>query len=184
MLALPLLLEVLRSRRFRLLPLGMDLLWPLLPVLASAGFLVGRALAGIEFISTTYAVHWHHVSAFPWVAMVTNVRNMLAGTAHLTDYLDFLAAWLFIGLTVVAWKRLRPAYALYMTVVVLFSISHLRMPHPMASVGRYSMELFPAFFLLGKWGNQSPWLNRLVLYPSIALLLYLSGQFMLWGWVG
>jgi hypothetical protein len=28
-----------------------------------------------------------------------------------------------------------------------------------------------------------PWINRLIFYTSAALLLYLSGQFFVWGWV-
>jgi hypothetical protein len=71
-----------------------------------------------------------------------------------------------------------------MTAALLFSISSLRAVHPMASVGRYTLELFPGFFLLGSLGERNPWLNRLILYPSIALFLYLSAQFVLWGWVG
>ncbi len=183
-LALPLLFEALRQRRFRLWPVRMDLLWPLLPALASLGFLLGRTWAGIEPIFITYATHWHHASAPPWIGMAVNLRNMLAGVAHPTDYLDFAAAWLALALMVAAWRWLHPAYALYMTVTVLFDISHLRTPHPMCSIGRHTMELFPGFFLLGRLGERSPWLNRLILYPSVALLLYLSVQFVLWGWVG
>lgn len=183
-LALPLLFIALSQHKFRLLPLKTDFLWPLLPVLASAGFLLGRAWAGIEPVAVTQATYWHQVSAAPWVGMAVNLRNMLGGAAHPTDYLDLAAAWFAIVLTVIAWRRLQPAYVLYMTTVMLLSISHLRTPHPMSSVGRYVMELFPAFFLLGRWGGRSPWLNRLVVYPSALLLLWLSGQFVLWGWVG
>lgn len=183
-LSLLLLFEALRARRFRLLPLKMDLLWPLFPALTSIGFLLGRAWVGIEPISVTYAVHWRQIPALPWVGMVANLRNMLAGTAHPTDYLDFLAGWLFVVLTVVAWRRLHPIYALYMTVAMLFNISYLRTPHPLSGMGRHTMELLSAFFLLGRLGERNAWLNRLILYPSIALFLYLSAQFVLWGWVG
>jgi hypothetical protein len=191
-LALPLLFLALRRRQQsrggqpRGLPLllRLDFLWPFLPALALAGFMLGRAWAGIEPIAVTQATYWHQVSAAPWTGMTVNLRNILGGAAHPTDYLDFAAAWFAIVLTVIAWRRLQPAYALYMTVVLLFSISHLRTPHPMSSVGRYVMELFPGFFLLGRWGERSAWLNRLVVYPSALLSLWLSGQFVLWGWVG
>jgi len=46
------------------------------------------------------------------------------------------------------------------------------------------IRLFPAFFLLGWVGARSPWLNRLILYPSLALWLFLSANFVLWGWSG
>jgi Gpi18-like mannosyltransferase len=183
-MVVPLLFEALRRRKFRLLPLGADLVWPMLPPLASACFLLGRALAGFEPISAAYAVHWRHVSTFPWVGMMVHVRNLVVGFAHPTDSLDFLAAWFFIVLAVVAWRRLRPSYALYVTIALLFNVSHLRNPHPMCSVGRHTVELFPAFFVLGQWGNSGPWRNRLILYSLMVLFLYLSGQFILGGWVG
>ncbi len=166
-------------------PRGLPLpVWPFLPALASAGFLVGRAEAGIEPIAVTYATWWHHRATFPWVGVVANVQNMLHGMAHPTDYLDLLAACLAVMLVVGVWRRLQPAYALYMTVALLFNISHLRVPHPMCSVGRHTVELFPMFFLLGRWAEHSTWRNRLVVFSSVLLWLWLSGQFVLWGWVG
>jgi hypothetical protein len=54
----------------------------------------------------------------------------------------------------------------------------------MCAFGRHTVELFPAFFLLGIEGNRGPWRNRAILYVSIVMLLYLSGQFVLGGWVG
>jgi len=71
-----------------------------------------------------------------------------------------------------------------MTAALLFNVSYVRMPHPMCAVGRHMVELFPAFFLLGRWGHRGPWRNRVILYVSVILLLYLSGQFVLGGWVG
>ena len=164
--------------------LRLDFLWPFLPAVASAGFLLGRAAAGIEPIAVTYATLWQHTSAPPWVGMSANVRNMLVGVAHPTDYLDLVAAGFAAVLVLIAWRRLHPAYALYMTIAWLFDVSHIRTPHPMCSVGRHMIELFPIFFLLGRWGERSAWINRLIVYPSLSLWLWLSGQFVLWGWVG
>jgi hypothetical protein len=184
LLALPLLFEALRVREFRLLPLRTDFLAPLLPAVAVGGFLLGRAWAGVEPISSTYAIHWHETPAFPGAALMTSLRHMLVGIAHPTDYLDFAAGCLFAVLTVVAWRGLRPFYALHMSAALLCTLAYQRMPHPLSGVGRHTMDLFPAFFLLGRWGEHSPWLNRLILYPSLTLFLYLSAQFVLWGWVG
>lgn len=182
-LALPLLLLAVQRRGWRLWPPRPDLAWPLLPALASAGFLLGRAWAGIEPIALTYTTWWRHRSTFPWVGVTANLHNMLNGVAHPTDYLDLLAACLAVVFVICAWRRLQPAYALYMTVAMLFNISHLREPHPMCSVGRHTVELFPAFFLLGRWAEHG-WRTRLIVYPSALLWLWLSGQFVLWGWVG
>lgn len=183
MLALPLLL--LAWHRHRRQPRELFLLvWAFLPILASVAFLVGRAQAGVEPIAVTYATQWRLISAPPWVGMAANLRNMLAGVAHPTDYLDFAMAWLVIVLGMLAWRGLPSAYASYITVAVLFNISHVRIPHPMCSVGRYTVGLFPVFFLLSRWAEHSAWLNRLIVYSSVLLWLWLSGQFVLWGWVG
>jgi len=114
-LTLVLLFEHLRQRGFRLWPPPKDALGALLPSLASLGFLAWRAWSGIEPTTVTYATLWQHKPAWPWVGMITNVRNMLAGTAHPTDYLDLIVVWVFIGLTAIAWRRLGSAYAFYMT---------------------------------------------------------------------
>jgi hypothetical protein len=50
-------------------------------------------------------------------------------------------------------------------------------------MSRYALEIFPAFILWGAWGKHS-WVNRAILYLSFPLNLYLSAQFLIWGWVG
>jgi Gpi18-like mannosyltransferase len=185
LLTIPLLFEALRRRRFKLLPIKLDLVWPMLPAIASAGFLVGRAVAGFEPLNVTFAVYWGHALAFPWVGVLKNVRNMVTGVAQVVDYMDFLAALFIVVLTVVAWRRrLAPKYVIYMSVVMLFNLAHLRTTNPMCSVGRHTVEVFPAFMLLGQWGSSKPWVHRCILYPFLALYLFLSGVFLLGGWVG
>jgi hypothetical protein len=183
-LALPLLFEALHRRRFRPLPLRSSLVWSVLPGLAAVGFLVWRALAGFEPVHAVLAAHFHIDAAWPWESLSYAVRVLVSGGAHVTDYLDLGAALLFLALTALAWRRLSPAYALYMAAAWWFSVSHMRVPHPLASTGRYMLALFPAFFLLGRAGTRHPWLHRLILYPSLALLLFLSANFALWGWSG
>jgi hypothetical protein len=53
---------------------------------------------------------------------------------------------------------------------------------PLVSMTRYVLAVFPVFIVLGMWGK-NPWVNRVILYTSILLQLYLSAQFILWGWV-
>jgi hypothetical protein len=36
--------------------------------------------------------------------------------------------------------------------------------------------------ILGLWGR-NPWVHRLIVYPSLLLLLILTGIFAAWGWV-
>jgi hypothetical protein len=54
---------------------------------------------------------------------------------------------------------------------------------PLVSMVRYVLALFPVFIVLGGWGRNA-WVNRLLVYSSVPLQLYLSAQFLMWGWVG
>ena len=183
-LALPLLFEALRRRRFRLLPIRLDLVWSLLPGLGTAGFLIWRALVGFEPMQMVWATRFQDNAAWPWESLSYAVQVLISGDAHVVDYLDLGAALIFLALAVLAWGKLSVPYALYMTASWWLSLSHVRVPHPLASTGRHMIGLFPAFFLLGRVGARSPWLNRLILYPSLALLLFLSANFVLWSWSG
>ena len=66
-----------------------------------------------------------------------------------------------------------------MILFILLPTSELK---PIYSFSRYALAFFPAFMLLGAAGKR-PLVNRLILYPSILLYLYFSGQFFIWGWV-
>lgn len=183
-LVLPLLLEALRQRRFRVWPFPHEVLCSVLPGLAAFGFLYWRSQAGFPPVRTVWAVHFHDYAALPWRSLYNALRVLFSGSQHINDYLDFAAAIVFLILTLVAWRRLSSGFALYMTAAWFLSLSHMRVLHPLASTGRYMLALFPAFFVLGKAGAGNPWLHRLILYPSLALLLFLSANFFLWGWSG
>jgi hypothetical protein len=183
-LVFPLLLEALRQRRFRIWPLPLRVLWSSLPGLAAVGFVLWRSAAGFPPMSTVYAVQAHSHPAFPWTSLLHAVQSLGSGGGHVNDYLDFGAALLFLALTLMAWRRLSPAYALYMSAAWFLSVSHVQAIHPLISVGRHMLGLFPAFFLLGRVSARNAWLNRLILYPSLLMLLFLSANFVLWGWSG
>jgi len=71
-------------------------------------------------------------------------------------------------------------YALLMYLAPLFRMTTLQ---PLVSMDRYVLAVFPVFIWLGARG-QNAWVNRAVVYLSFPLQLYLSAQFVLWGWVG
>jgi hypothetical protein len=54
---------------------------------------------------------------------------------------------------------------------------------PLVSMLRYVLVLFPVLILFGGWGRNA-WVNRLFVYSSVPLQLFLSAQFVMWGWVG
>jgi hypothetical protein len=183
-LVFPLFLEALRQRRFRIWPMSWEVLWSLLPGLATVGFVLWRSAAGFQPLPTVYAAHMHNHPASPWTSLLQALQSLCSGGGHINDYLDSGAALLFLALTLIAWRRLSPVYALYMSGVWILSVSHVQDLHPLISVGRHMLSLFPAFFLLGRVGARNAWLHRLILYPSLMLLLFLSANFVLWGWSG
>jgi hypothetical protein len=86
-----------------------------------------------------------------------------------------------VGLLMV--KRLPFTYVAFFWILLLFNLSQTRLTQPISSQARYALSLFPAFIVLAQLGR-SPRANRLILYTSLALWLFLAGQFMMWGWVG
>jgi hypothetical protein len=50
-------------------------------------------------------------------------------------------------------------------------------------MGGFALVVFQIFIVLGLWGINH-WVNREILYTSILLKIFLSDQFILWGWVG
>jgi hypothetical protein len=48
---------------------------------------------------------------------------------------------------------------------------------------RYVLALFPAFFVLAQFGEK-PWIHRAILYGFWGGLLFMAGEFAIWGWVG
>ncbi|MCI0399274.1 MAG: hypothetical protein L0332_09990 [Chloroflexi bacterium] len=154
----------------------------ILPPLGLMAFLAGRQLAGLPPIAGIYRQYWHQTAAFPGADLVTAVRIMLAGEAAFTLYFDFLCILFLLGTTVLVFRRLGPAYGLYSTMLLLFMLLPTSELKPLFSFSRYVLAFFPTFMLLGEAGR-NPWINRLILYPSLALYLYFSGQFFIWGWV-
>jgi hypothetical protein len=97
---------------------------------------------------------------------------------------DLFFALLFIGLTVVAFHELPAIYAIYMAVMLTSALAKVADMQPLLSLSRYVLVLFPGFVLLARLGWRSEWWHRVIVYLSVALLVFFTGQFALWGWVG
>ena len=87
-----------------------------------------------------------------------------------------------IAMAVLSFRELPLEYGIYMAVTIFVLLLRRTTLQPMVSMSRYVLVLFPAFMLWGRWGR-NPRVRRLIVYPCVALLLYLSGQFAMWGWV-
>jgi hypothetical protein len=120
--------------------------------------------------------------ALPWDNFVYAFGTLAAGSMTYIDALNFITALLFLALIIEGWKHIPIEYGLYS--VATFVILTIRVvdTQPFNSMLRYALTLFPCFYVLGRWGER-PILHRLIFYASIMLLLFLSVQFWIWGWV-
>jgi hypothetical protein len=118
----------------------------------------------------------------PWQSYWYAVQTLFSGQATFIDLLNWATATLFIILIVWGWKRIPLEYNIYTVVSMLLIIARVVETQPLVSLSRYSLTFFPVFFTLAVAGSQ-PLIRRVVVYASIPLSLYLSGQFFLWGWV-
>ncbi|MFW5943440.1 MAG: mannosyltransferase family protein [Chloroflexota bacterium] len=158
-----------------------------LPLLGTAAFLLWREGAGLPPLGQVYEQYWFQNTAFPGLDVLVALRAALTGSGpRAGEYsllLDLASLLLIVGSTALAFRRLGPFYGLYALALLFFMLLPTSAVKPLYSFSRYALAFFPLFMLLGAAGRR-PWLNRLILYPSIVLYLFFSGQFFMGGWVG
>jgi hypothetical protein len=181
-LVVPLAYEYLAQRDFNWRRVDWSGLATLLPLAGTIFFFVYREAAGLPSLSTIYTTYWYQETGIPGTDLITALRQMFAGAAPFTLFFDFFCAIFLLVTTIVALRRLPRAYGLYSLMLLLFMLLPVSELKPLYSFSRYALAFFPTFMILGQAGLR-PWPNRLILYPSLALYLYFSGQFFMWGWV-
>jgi hypothetical protein len=107
---------------------------------------------------------------------------MIDGRARFAHYIDFFCTFFLLGTTILAFRRLGPTYGIYSGALLLFMLLPASFHKPLYSFARYSLAFFPTFMIMAD-AAKNPWINRLIFYPSVSLLFFLSGQFFIWGWV-
>lgn len=158
-----------------------------LPGLALLAFIAYRYWLGLPPLGEMYARYWYQRTGFPGRDVITAVHTLFfGGPARRNEFLalalDFASLILLLVTTLAAFRRLPRAYALYAAMLLLFILLPTSPVKPLYSFSRYTLAFFPTFIVLGQWGER-PWRHRLILYPSLALTLFYSGQFFIWGWV-
>lgn len=185
-LVVPLAYEYLRQRGFNWREVRWSGLAVGLPLLGSLAFLGWRMAAGLAPIGQVYQQYWYQVTGLPGrdllVALGTLVRGTGPRAGEFTLFFDLFCALLLAVTTVLAFRRLGATYGLYSLMMLGFMLLPASDLKPLYSFSRYALAFFPTFMVLADLGHR-PWVNRLILYPSLALYLYFSGQFFIWGWV-
>jgi hypothetical protein len=118
----------------------------------------------------------------PWQSYWYAVQTLLSGQPTFVDFLNWGTATFFIILIIWGWRNIPFEYNVYTVASMLIILTRVVETQPLVSLSRYSLTYFPVFFTLAIMGK-SPWVRRAIIYTSVPLSLYLSGQFFLWGWV-
>jgi hypothetical protein len=172
------------------------LMWKDAPLLRKPAHWIGLSIAGLGGLFYLYlrslqvtsgAVpfvepEWHARLVMPWETYWYALQTIFMGNATFVDILNWSLMTLFLILLIWGWKKIPLEYNLYTAFSLLTILVRIVETQPLISFSRYALTLFPAFFVLSLVG-ENPWLRRAILYLSILLSLYLSGQFFIWGWV-
>jgi hypothetical protein len=118
----------------------------------------------------------------PWENIRYAVEYILGGAGGYIDVLNLAAFLLFFSLIVVYWKKFPPEFNLFSLASLIVFSMRLVDTQPLNSMIRYVLTIFPLFFLFGTLAHQR-WINLLMFACFLSLNLFLSAQFLLWGWV-
>jgi hypothetical protein len=153
-----------------------------LPAVGGLFYLFLRSLQVTNGVVPLVESDWHAHLVPPWQTYWYALQTLASGKFTFIDLLNWAVVTLFIFLLVAGWRKLPLEYSLYTAFSLLIMLIRIVETQPLISMSRYSLTLFPSFFVLGLLG-ENRWLRRLIIYTFIPLNLYLSAQFFMWGWV-
>jgi len=144
---------------------------------------VRYAVEGVSSTAAINAVHWGIEWVLPWESLWASVKLHVQGGATFIDNFDLFSLALFVGLTVVVWRRMRTSYAIYMTALLVLYLTRIGPNQPLMSMSRYVLTLFPGFMVMARWG-ENRYFNWAVVIPSVVLLSFFAFLYTQWKFVG
>ncbi len=161
--------------------------WPLLlsPLSVALYAFYLHTTFGLPTILKADITYWRMQSGWPipGQALWLSVVAMAQGLHLVNNGIDLAFALFGLAMTIWALRALRPSYSLFMLLNMLVVISRPIAEYPLLSTPRFVLPLFPMYILLGRLGQASPLVNRLIIYTWLALLMFFTTQFALGGWV-
>ena len=85
------------------------------------------------------------------------------------DAMTLAQAALFIGLAVVVWRRVGPAFGIFVAVSLALPLSAPPPEYPLLSLPRFGLGIFPIFLALAVLGER-PRAHRTIVWVSALLL--------------
>lgn len=155
---------------------------PLTPLLGTALFLAWRIRQGFPEFSSLMSSIWGREVQAPWQTLIDIPLQFQHGPVYGSLWTDLLA--LLAAFAVLVWglKQLRFSQWLYQASLLLYLLTTSVRNQPLTSFGRYALMLFPMFLCAGLLASRKS-LRLAGFALGVLLQLFLSGVFILWGWV-
>jgi len=163
------------SLRVKILRTALLLVIPL----ATISFL---AFTNLSLLST-YQRTLNARFVLPWDNILAAFSILFSGKGSVVDALNLVFTLGLVFIMFAVWKELPTEIFLYSLLMLAAPMFRMTTNQPLVSMLRYGLAIFPIFIVLSIWGKNQ-WVNRAIIYLSLLLQLYLSAQFILWGWVG
>jgi hypothetical protein len=165
--------------------------WPkalpllLIPLSVALYALYWQMTLGLQAGLDAYQSYWRVQpdAGIPGQSVWLGVSAVAQGVHPINNSIDLVFTLFGLAMTVWAMRTLRSPYWLFMGLNVLVAISRPIIEYPLLSMPRFVLTLFPLYILLARASQTSAKTNRLIVYPSLTLLLFFSAQFALGGWV-
>jgi Gpi18-like mannosyltransferase len=139
------------------------------------------ALQGDPMAFSKVQSEWNRHFAPPWVS-IANTLQAIANAPLKSDVANHVIELVFTGaflfLMVVAFRTLRPSYALYFAASLLMPMCTASL----MSMPRFELVVFPAFMLLGLWGRR-PSVNSALVSFFLPVLGLFTVLFADWYWL-
>jgi hypothetical protein len=140
---------------------------------------------GLQAALDAYQSYWRILPGvgIPGQGIWLAIGTVAQGVHPINNGVDLAFTLFGLAMTIWAIRTLQPPYWLFMGLNVLAVISKPISEYPLLSMPRFVLILFPIYILLARASQTSARINRLIVYSSLALLLFFSAQFALGGWV-
>lgn len=134
-------------------------------------FMIYAKIKTGDLLATFHADQWGwgRQLSYPWRLLIYSLRHPIVGDPMNWNFwvLNIILAFVFLGFTVWAFRRLPMIYALYTMVMVLLPLS----ANLLNSIGRLYLVVFPVLILLALWSSDDkPLVRRYIIISSFASL--------------
>ena len=99
-----------------------------------------------------------------------------------SNFIELIATIFLVAVAIVGLRRLPLAYSAYLAAGIILPLWSPSAVHPLMSMHRFALTLFPVFIVLALLGKWRPVHGAIVAISAI-LLAFLTIQFASWLWV-